>query len=141
MFAMKFVKCWECDDVSLSANAEHHGVAARDAPFRTRKPGNSRACFCYQDFEVQETYPNPLQINLGEGRIAIEPFSDEDGYGIIFKDSGEPHEVGELTGSEPTEGHMPESGEIYLRCSNRESALVLMEQVCRVVAFFTDGES
>lgn len=89
---------------------------------------------------MSQPLPNPLQICLGEGRVAIEPFSDEDGsHGVIFKDSGEPHPVGELTGSDRSAEHYPEEGEVYIRCSSRESALVLMEQVCRVVAAFNDN--
>ncbi|GAA4465356.1 hypothetical protein [Novipirellula rosea] len=80
----------------------------------------------------------PIQINLGRGRVAIDPFTDSDGaHGLIFRDSGEPHDIGEPTGSDHATDHQPEPGEIYLRCANRESALVLMEQVCRVVASFT----
>lgn len=91
---------------------------------------------------MPETLPNPLQINLGDGRIAIDLFTDEDGaHGLILRDSGEPHEVGEPTNSGREPEHCPEKGEIYIRCANRESALVLMEQVCRVVAGFTDDES
>ena len=86
------------------------------------------------------TFPNPLQINFGEGRIAIDRFTDDDGaQGLILRDSGESHEVGQLTGSHREPGHRPTDGEIYVRCKNRESSLVLMEQVCRVVAGFTDA--
>lgn len=88
---------------------------------------------------MTETLPNPLQINLGDGRIAIDPFTDKDGaHGLILRDSGEPHDVGAPTNSDREPEHWPEKGEIYIRCANREAALVLMEQVCRVVAAFTD---
>lgn len=85
-------------------------------------------------------FPNPLQVNLGEGRIAVDVFGDGDGaFGLILRDSGEPHEVGQPTGSDREPQDVPEKGEIYIRCANRESAIVLMEQVCRVVAWFTDA--
>jgi len=88
---------------------------------------------------MESNFPNPLEILLGEGRIAIEPFDDKHGgHGLIFKDSGEPHEVGELTNSGRKPEHYPEKGEIYIRCTNRESALILLEQMARVVAAFTD---
>ena len=91
---------------------------------------------------MPETSPTPLQISLGQGRIAIDPFADDDGaHGLIFRDSGEPHDVGEPTNSDREPEHWPAEGEVYLRCENRESALVLMEQVCRVVSAFTDDSS
>ena len=87
---------------------------------------------------MTDQFPNPLMIELGEGRIILSNFSDDDGYGIMFKDSGEPHEVGSYAGDPENPIHEPEAGEIYLKCSNRESALVLMEKVCRVLASFKE---
>ena len=86
-------------------------------------------------------FPNPLQINLGNGRIEITQYSDIDGYGVLLKDTGEDHVIGRATGTREelvSWEHSPQSGEIYIHCANRESALVLMEQVCRVVAAFSN---
>lgn len=82
------------------------------------------------------TFPNPLSVNLGEGRIEITVYSSGDSHGLLLRDSGEKHEIGEATGSVTEENHKPIAGEVYINCSNRESALVLMEQVCRLVAKF-----
>ena len=87
---------------------------------------------------MTDQLPNPLMIELGEGRISLSNFSDDDGYGIIFKDSGEPHEIGSSTGEPGNPKHEPEPGEVYLKCSNRESALVLMEKVCRILSSFEE---
>lgn len=77
-----------------------------------------------------------LRVNLGEGRFAIEPCSEDEGYGILIIDTGEPHKVGDLVPGSEVKG----SEAILIHCANRESALVLMEQVCRVVAMFSDDE-
>lgn len=80
----------------------------------------------------------PFQISLGEGKVAIDTFVDVGGRGIIFRDTGEVHPVGSETGEPPCE-HVPQVGEVYVRCANRESALVLMEQIARVVAGFSES--
>lgn len=76
-----------------------------------------------------------LQIVLGEGRVSISIFQDSDGRGIILKDSGVPHEIGSSDGVEGDEHH-PEPGEFYIKCTNKESALVLLERVQKVVDGF-----
>ena len=83
------------------------------------------------------TLPNPLQINLGTGRIKIGYFSDDEGYGLVFIDSGTEHKVGSIPPDSIGE-HMPEKDEVYIHCANRDSAFVLMEQVCRIVAAFAN---
>lgn len=80
----------------------------------------------------------PFQISLGEGKVAITTFVDVGGRGIIFRDTGAVHEVGEAT-NEPACEQVPQVGEVYVRCANRESALVLMEQIARVVAGFSES--
>lgn len=80
----------------------------------------------------------PFQISLGEGKVAITTFIDDGGRGIIFRDTGTTHEVGATTDEPPCE-HVPQVGEVYVRCANRESALVLMEQIARVVAGFSES--
>jgi len=85
------------------------------------------------------TPDQPLQIHLGEGRVMITGFIDPDGCGIMFKDSGSRHEIGALTG-EPPGLHTAQPGEVYVKCHNRASALVLMEQVAWVVAQYHGAE-
>lgn len=79
----------------------------------------------------------PIQITLGEGKVAITNFHDSDGRGIIFQDTGEPHEVGSY-GDDLTGEHIPQPGEIFIKCTNKESALVLLERVERIIEGF-DG--
>jgi hypothetical protein len=84
--------------------------------------------------------PNPpLQIELGEGRVMVTGFTDTDGFGVMFRDSGSRHEIGALTG-EPSGLHTAQPGEVYVKCRNRASALVLMEQVSWVVAQYHGAE-
>jgi len=84
----------------------------------------------------------PVMIKLGEGRIGITTFSGTDGSkGLLFTDTGRESIIGELTGQPADENHIPSKGESYISCANRESALVLLEQAARVVAWFTDGDS
>jgi hypothetical protein len=89
------------------------------------------------DFPIP-CFPNPLQIGLGTGQVAISVFhSGRDGaHGLILKDTGVLHEIGSET-KEPEEiGHIPVPGEVYIACLNRESALVLQDMVNRVVSAF-----
>lgn len=89
--------------------------------------------------EFAEKQNTPLQIVLGEGRVMITGFTDPDGFGIMFRDSGSRHEIGALTGEKPGV-HTPQPGEVYVKCHNRASALVLMEQVAWVVAQYHEAE-
>ena len=82
------------------------------------------------------TFPNPLSINLGEGKIEVTVYSCGSNHGILLRDSGKKHNIGDLSESPTEENHEPQVGEVYINCGNRESALVLMEQVCRLVAKF-----
>lgn len=50
-----------------------------------------------QDIEMQNTFPNPLNINLGSGLIEIIPFEDGESQGLIFRDTEEAHEVGSVS--------------------------------------------
>jgi hypothetical protein len=80
-----------------------------------------------------------IQVELGEGKVMVTGFADPDGCGVMFRNTGEPHEIGKLTG-EPSGPHTPQPGEIYIKCTNRASALVLMEQVAWVVAQYHEAE-
>lgn len=80
----------------------------------------------------------PFQIGLGEGRVAISVFHDGNVHGLIFKDVGEAHEIGEAISDVDEPAHSPENGEVYMACLNREAAYVLQEMVNRVVNAFGD---
>lgn len=77
-------------------------------------------------------YPNPLQVNFGDGRFRINIFKDRDGqgFGVILKDTGEPHAIGMRDeADEDDHEHEPEPGEIYLHFANRESLNVVIHQL------------
>ena len=71
------------------------------------------------------TFPNPLCVRFGEGRILMLTFKDEDGSGVVLRDSGETHPVGQDANMPPEKGVKPKPGEIYLHFSNVESAKAL----------------
>ena len=71
------------------------------------------------------TFPNPLCVRFGEGRILMLTFTDADGGGVVLRDSGEPHAVGEDANLPPEKGVMPKAGEVYLHFTNIESAQAL----------------
>lgn len=87
------------------------------------------------DKPQQAQLPEAMQISLGSGRVAITTFDDDKGHGLIFRDSGADHQIGEYTG-ELQCVHYPQPGEIYIHCSNRESAVVLLEQMQIVLEAF-----
>jgi hypothetical protein len=77
----------------------------------------------YQDF-----YPNPLQIEFGEGRIAVSSFRDKDGAGVVFEYAGgEKHKIGEPIPEiqDEEKRHLPCRGEVYLKFKNIESLNVV----------------
>lgn len=83
----------------------------------------------------------PFQIGLGTGRVAISAFHDGDVHGLIFKDVGEVHEVGETISDVDEPMHVPANGEVYISCLNLDAAYVLQEMVNRVVnAFRNDNK-
>ena len=71
------------------------------------------------------TFPNPLCVRFGEGRILMLTFTDADGGGVVLRDSGEAHAVGEDANLPPEKGVMPKVGEVYLHFTNIESAQAL----------------
>lgn len=52
-------------------------------------------------------------------------FKDADGSGVVLRDSGEAHTVGEDANMPPEKGVKPKPGEIYLHFTNVESAKAL----------------
>jgi hypothetical protein len=80
-------------------------------------------------------FPNPLEVQLGEGKILCSIFKDADGSsGIRFAYRDDVHEIGESGGAdEITE---PKEGEVYVRCANLASARVLRDLANEVVQHF-----
>lgn len=75
-----------------------------------------------------------LFIGFGEGRIQISQYSTDSGIrGLILRDSGEPHVVGESVGDEDVKNYKPQPGEVYLQFKNPESAMVLREMLDAVI--------
>lgn len=82
---------------------------------------------------MNATYPNPLNINFGEGRIIICKYSDGDGRGVVFRATPEPHKVGDECGLPDEPNHTPQEGEVFLHFSNIESAQVLHDILSEVI--------
>lgn len=74
------------------------------------------------------TQETAIQIELGTGKVGIIHFTDKDGVGLIFKDSGVIHPIGTLISGE-LRTHPPEPGEIYLKCTSVESMEVLYQMI------------
>lgn len=71
-----------------------------------------------------------IQITLGAGRVLVSHFTDEDGgRGLVFQQTDEDHPIGSSEGSSGEVLHEPEDGEVYLKCTNLESALVLQAMI------------
>ncbi|MCK9519455.1 MAG: hypothetical protein M0R74_10610 [Dehalococcoidia bacterium] len=64
-------------------------------------------------------------MRFGQGRILMLTFKDEDGSGVVLRDSGAAHAVGEDANMPPEKGVKPKPGEIYLHFTNVESAQAL----------------
>jgi hypothetical protein len=79
-------------------------------------------------------FPNPLQVNFGEGRMVIAKFNSPEGRGIYIKDSGESHQIGSSANEPPKSNHIPEKGEIYLLFAKVESAKVFSEELSELIA-------
>lgn len=80
------------------------------------------------------SYPNPLNINFGQGRIVICKWSDADGRGVVFRESDTANPVGSDCGLPNEPEHTPQEGEIYLHFSNIESAKVLHEILGEIIS-------
>lgn len=76
----------------------------------------------------EDVLPNPLSINFGDGRMLVSKFRGNDGErGLVFEDTGEPHEVGSPDGTPPGyRDHSPQKGEVYLTFRNQKSAAVVL---------------
>ena len=83
---------------------------------------------------------NAIEVTLGSGKVAIYVFNDSDGHGLIFKDTGIVHNIGDPD-EETYNGlkdYAPQDGDVFIKCTNVESALVLLRQVTKVVEKFTE---
>ena len=88
-------------------------------------------------------FPNPLEVNLGEGRIAMSAYSDQSetgmAHGIILSfHDGTTHEIGESGPKLADAG--PKEGQVYIRCLNARSARALASVVAAVVSRFDETE-
>lgn len=87
-------------------------------------------------------FPNPLNIQLGEGRWYIFPFSDDQGHGVALKYTGIEHTIGAKAADGLHEGtqHSPEENEIYIHCGNITAARVLQDAICKAVLCYVEQE-
>lgn len=83
-------------------------------------------------------FPNPLQLTLGDGCVAISAFSSPEGHGVLFQECNEPHEIGSRL-EDLAELPSP-LGELYITCKTKASALVFLRQVQRMVDCFESEE-
>lgn len=82
------------------------------------------------------TFPNPLMIQMGEGKLLCSKFwdhADSDG-GIIISDTGERHEIGSDANLPAEENHMPKTGEVFLRFGCKASAESLRDVINEVIS-------
>lgn len=105
------------------------GPSDSDDPFDA-KPGTA-----------VELVPAPLQIGLGEGRVAIALMHDGGIHGLMFRDAGGPHAIGtDGAATIPPGVLQPQPGDVFVVCLNREAALVLQDMVKKVVESFRTAE-
>ena len=91
-----------------------------------------------EQFYIDAKPIEPFELFLGSGRVLIATYSTPSGVrGVVLRDTKVEHEVGSLAAKSDYD-HTPIPGEVYIRCGTRESALVLLEQVARVVASFSE---
>lgn len=89
-----------------------------------------------------KVFPNPLEVNLGEGRVQLCCFSEQtevgNSHGIVLQHNAESHSVGEQG---PSVGCSPQEGQIYIRCLNVSSARILVALSQEVLKRFEQEES
>jgi hypothetical protein len=84
---------------------------------------------------AENTYPNPLNVGLGFGRIKLSLFHAGGSHGVLIEEMKDAHKVGELF-YDDREDVDPRPGHIYLTCHSVESAIALRDMVSRVVHSF-----
>lgn len=72
---------------------------------------------------VEGTFPNPLVISIGEGKVACQTALTADGGGIVFQLLDESTDVGSLGGS--IVGDSLRQNQVFLVCRNRKGAEIL----------------
>lgn len=72
-------------------------------------------------------------VELGYGKVGITNFNEDDEKGILLAPFEEAHEIGELMDGGP---YQCVGGEVIIVCNKKESALVLLEQVQKLVDSF-----
>lgn len=80
------------------------------------------------------TFPNPLSINFGDGKIIICKWNGKNDRGIVLRPSSEARPVGSDCGLPNEPDHTPEKDEIFLHFKNRESLIVLRDILSEVVS-------
>ncbi len=75
----------------------------------------------------EDALPNPLQIELGAGKVLVSKFEDTDGAaGVMFACGQGQFPIGTPFGN--LEGrHTPQKGEVYIRCTNLASLKILKQ--------------
>lgn len=84
---------------------------------------------------MTNTFPNPLQLCFGAGRIAIYSYEGKStGRGLVLVDTGEEHEVGsDVPDATVRDYWVPRAGEVYLDFTTKQSAIVLLECLQEVI--------
>lgn len=85
--------------------------------------------------EPPTAFPNPLWIELGDGKIGVGRIAVPEGNGLVLRPLAEAHEIGSY-GVVPDGKGEPQGGDVFILCKNRESALVLQNQANEVVRAF-----
>ena len=80
------------------------------------------------DETKDNTLPNPLQIGLGEGKVLVASFHDEDGAGVMFASGHGQFPIGTMV-KKIKSPHVPQQNEVYIRCTNLASLNILKEAV------------
>lgn len=82
----------------------------------------------------EEAEKSTLHINFGKGRLLINKFNAEDGRrGLIIKDTGEDHHVGDSANDPPIGKYEIQPGEIVAWFGNPESAMVVRQLLDEVI--------
>ena len=76
---------------------------------------------------LEKSLPDPLQIELGDGKVLVAKFQDEDGAaGVMFARGHGQFPIGTPFGNLAGK-HRPQKGEVYIRCTNLASLEILKQ--------------
>lgn len=82
--------------------------------------------------------PRITEIELGEGKVAISALGDRDGSSILFRPLDQPMPIGQALPDSPVGGqYRPKTGDVLIRCTSRDSALMLIEAAAVVLGSFS----